>query len=274
MEVIYDRTAELKAFDDTKAGVKGLVDAGITQLPRIFIHPPESLDQTPNPDHPILDFPIIDLRGLGEDGIRHKEIVDRVREASENWGFFQVVNHGVEPTVLNKMINGVRRFFEQDVEVKKKWYSREQSKLVRYNSNYDLFVSPAACWRDSIGFAMVPDSPKPEEIPDVCRGIVTEYSGQVIKLGSRLLSIFSEALGLNPEYLEQSYEEGFLAGCHYYPACPQPEKTMGTIKHTDSVFFTVLLQDHIGGLQVLHRNHWVNVPPNPAALVVNIVCFE
>ena len=26
----YDRASELKAFDDTKAGVKGLVDAGVT----------------------------------------------------------------------------------------------------------------------------------------------------------------------------------------------------------------------------------------------------
>ncbi|KAM7462959.1 hypothetical protein LguiA_031080 [Lonicera macranthoides] len=37
---IYDRTSELKAFDETKAGVKGLVDAGITQVPRIFHQPP------------------------------------------------------------------------------------------------------------------------------------------------------------------------------------------------------------------------------------------
>ena len=30
----YDREIELKAFDDTKEGVKGLVDAGITEVPR------------------------------------------------------------------------------------------------------------------------------------------------------------------------------------------------------------------------------------------------
>ncbi|CAI0434368.1 unnamed protein product [Linum tenue] len=38
----YDRAADVKAFEDTKAGVKGLVDAGLTTIPRFFIHPPEN----------------------------------------------------------------------------------------------------------------------------------------------------------------------------------------------------------------------------------------
>ncbi|CAN4120485.1 unnamed protein product [Withania somnifera] len=48
---------------------------------------------------------------------------------------------------------------------------------------------------------------------------------------------------------------------------------MGTIQHSDGDFITVLLQDHIGGLQVLYQNQWVNVPPIPGALVVNIGDF-
>ncbi|CAI0420658.1 unnamed protein product [Linum tenue] len=29
-------------------------------------------------------------------------------------------------------------------------------------------------------------------------------------------------------------------------------------------------KNHVGGLQVLHQNQWVDVPPLPGALVVNI----
>ncbi|EXB45459.1 1-aminocyclopropane-1-carboxylate oxidase-1-like protein [Morus notabilis] len=45
---------------------------------------------------------------------------------------------------------------------------------------------------------------------------------------------------------------------------------MGISNHSDNDFLTVLLQDHIGGLQVLHDNQWYDVPPVPGALVVNI----
>ncbi|KAM3326718.1 hypothetical protein P3S67_001844 [Capsicum chacoense] len=57
---------------------------------------------------------------------------------------------------------------------------------------------------------------------------------------------------------------------NYYPACPQPELTIGINKHSDGDFISVLLQDHIGGLQVLHHNQRIDVPPKPGSLVVNI----
>uniref|UniRef100_A0A2N9G2Z0 Isopenicillin N synthase-like Fe(2+) 2OG dioxygenase domain-containing protein n=1 Tax=Fagus sylvatica TaxID=28930 RepID=A0A2N9G2Z0_FAGSY len=39
----YDRANDVKRFDDSKVGVKGLVDSGITTIPRFFVHPPETL---------------------------------------------------------------------------------------------------------------------------------------------------------------------------------------------------------------------------------------
>lgn len=98
-----------------------------------------------------------------------------------------------------------------------------------------------------------------------------EFSKHVMKLGISLFELLSEGLGLNPSQLtNMDCAEGLRVLAHYYPACPQPELTMGTSKHSDNDFITVLLRDDIGGLQVLHHNQWVDVPPTPGALVVNI----
>lgn len=90
-------------------------------------------------------------------------------------------------------------------------------------------------------------------------------------VGVLVFELLSEALGLSPNHLKElDCAKGLSVLCHYYPSCPQPELTIGTTKHSDNDFITILLQDHIGGLQILHNNTWLDVDPYPGALVVNI----
>ncbi|KAF8394295.1 hypothetical protein HHK36_020501 [Tetracentron sinense] len=278
----YDRFEDLKAFDETKAGVKGLVDAGVVKLPRIFIRPPDELALEKLNSHIQTHFevPVIDLAGIDRDD-RRKEIVDEIGRASERWGFFQVVNHGVPVTVMEEMIKGVVRFNEQDDEVKKELYTRDRTRRVRFISNFDLYITKTANWKDTLTIAMLsPDFLGPEALPAVCRKAKMEYTKRVMPLGDTLFELLSEALGLKLDHLKgMDCAKGCSLTCQYYPACPEPELVLGTSKHSDPVFLNVLLQDHIGGLQVLHQDQWVNVHPIPGALVVNIgdllqVCFN
>ncbi|KAI3504157.1 hypothetical protein L1887_32702 [Cichorium endivia] len=117
---------------------------------------------------------------------------------------------------------------------------------------------------------MAPNLPQPEELPSPCRDILFEYSTHVMKLGSCIFELISEALGLDRNHLlDMGCAEGLAVLGHYYPPCPQPELTMGTTDHTDNDFITILLQDHIGGLKIFYQNEWTEVRPIPGALVVN-----
>ncbi|CAI0458060.1 unnamed protein product [Linum tenue] len=220
-----DRLAQLKAFDATKAGVKGLVDAGVTEIPPIFYTPPDIMDSNKSSDEKFT-FPVIDLEGAATDPAKRKEIVEKVQDASSTWGFFQVVNHGVPLNVLDEMKAGVKRFYEQDLDEKAKFFERDYTR---------------------------------------------KYSKEMLKMGCLISELLSEGLGLEPNYLRnKDCLLGHYFVCHYYPPCPQPDRTLGNSKHTDPGFITILLQDHVGGLQVLHQNRWVDVTPLPGSLVINI----
>ncbi|KAM3249206.1 hypothetical protein P3L10_010975 [Capsicum annuum] len=242
----HDKMIELKTFDDTKAGVKGLVDAGITKVPQIFILPPKNRRESLDTCESQFSFPVIDLEGINEDPIKHKEIVDKVRDASETWGFFQVVNHGIPSSVLEEMLQGTKEFFEQDIKVKKQYYTRDVTK--RWLT-LAILICIALLFQLQIG--------------------ETSFSFQWLLI-LPVQKNFQDHAVANMEILTDYTKHGLGVAGHYYPSCPQPELTMGTSKHSDGDFITVVLQDYVGGLQVLHQNQWVDVPPSPGALVVNI----
>ncbi|XVF62883.1 hypothetical protein PTKIN_Ptkin09bG0044500 [Pterospermum kingtungense] len=224
----FDRFQQLKAFDESKSGVKGLVDAGITK---------------------------------GGPG---------VKKAAGEVGFFQVVSHGVPQRVLDEMLVAAFGFYELPSEVKKGYYTRETRKMVIYSSNFDLYRSRYANWRDTLFCVMGPKPLDPQELPLVCRRDNDGVHNHIHKLGTTLFELLSQALGLKPDHLlGLDCPKRHCLLSHYYPACPEPELTMGTTKHSDPDFLTILPQDQIGGLQVFHQNQWIDVPFVLGALVVN-----
>lgn len=167
----YDRFQELKAFDESKAGVKGLVDSGITKLPRIFIMPPEDLAAacvlfSGHSAPTQFRIPVIDLKDIAGD---RPGAVAGVRQAAETVGFFQVVNHGIPVTLLEEMLAVAREFHELPRELKAEYFSREVMKKVKFGSNFDLYQSKYANWRDSLFCVMGPEPLDPQELPPVCR---------------------------------------------------------------------------------------------------------
>lgn len=166
----YDRKTAIQAFDNARTGVKGLIDAGVDIIPRIFLHEQYMLEKKTSVSiGSKLSIPVIDLGCLNNDAASRRELIDRVRYACEEWGFFQITNHGIPSHLLNRVLECVKEFHELESDIKKPYYSRGFRKKVVYNSNFDLHQAPSANWRDTLYLIMAPNPPKPEEIPRVCR---------------------------------------------------------------------------------------------------------
>ncbi|ESQ36488.1 hypothetical protein EUTSA_v10009937mg [Eutrema salsugineum] len=263
---------DCKSFDETKAAV---VEAQNTEVPPIFGFPPVAFDdKTPSVSASDFSIPIIDFAGIHVDAVSREGIVEKIKNAAEKWGIFQLINHGIPLSVLEEIQNGVVRFHELDPEVKRSYFSLDFTKRFIYHNNFELYSSSSGNWRDSFASYMTPDPPTPEELPVACRDAMIGYSKHVMSLSGLLFELLSEALGLSSEMLKSmDCMKDLLMICHYYPPCPQPDLTLGTSKHSDNTFITILLQDQIGGLQVLHQDCWVDVSPIPGALVINIGDF-
>ncbi|GMN38468.1 hypothetical protein TIFTF001_007695 [Ficus carica] len=270
-QAVYDRAQELKRFDDTKAGVKGLVDSGVTKIPPIFVHPPENLsDLKPDPNARSVPIPVIDLAGF--DPVRRDAVAEEVSRAAREHGFFQIVNHGVPAATLYRTIAAVKTFHEQPAAERERHYERNPTGLsVTYMSNVDLYQSKAASWRDTLTVRLGPDPPVREEVPEVCREMVEEWNREVVRIGEGVLGLLEEGLGLGTgRFRELSCLDGRIMVGHYYPYCPEPDRTVGLASHADPGVLTVLLQDHMGGLQIKYDGQWLDVKPVPGAIVINV----
>ncbi|XP_066377922.1 1-aminocyclopropane-1-carboxylate oxidase homolog 1-like isoform X4 [Miscanthus floridulus] len=268
-----DRAALLKAFDEARTGVRGLVESGVSSVPALFVHPDPYASAPLAP--PGVSIPVVDL------SLPAPLAAAAAAEAARSWGFFHLVNHhqalgGVPEDYPARALAAVRAFNELPAAERAAHYGRAMPGGVSYSSNVDLYRAPAASWRDTIQIAFGPDRPDPARIPAVCRDEVLQWDAHATAVGRAVLGLLSEGLGLGSSRLEAaSCLEGKVMVCHYYPVCPEPERTMGLVPHSDPGVLTVLAQDAIGGLQVKQSDddgtsRWVDVKPVPGALVINV----
>ncbi|KAL3506087.1 hypothetical protein ACH5RR_031469 [Cinchona calisaya] len=81
------RDKELKAYDDTKAGV----DSGVTKLPRIFVHNNNNNRNDEKSSGNVIfqaRIPVINMEGVNQHPSSQAEIIEKLGDACGKWGFF------------------------------------------------------------------------------------------------------------------------------------------------------------------------------------------
>ncbi|CAF2095122.1 unnamed protein product [Brassica napus] len=260
-------------------GVKHLCDNGLTKVPTKYIWPEPDRPIFTKPDKLIkpkqnLKLPIIDIAELL--GPNRSHVLRTIAEACENYGFFQVVNHGMEGDVSRYMIEVCKRFFELPYEERSKYMTSDMSAPVRYGTSFNQSKDNIFCWRDFLKLSAhpLPDYfPYWPSSPSDFRSLAAIYAKETKEMFDLMVKAILESLEIDGEgdkAAEELKEGSQLVVVNCYPPCPQPELTLGMPPHSDYGFVTLLLQDDVEGLQIMYHDEWVTVDPIPVSFVVNV----
>lgn len=94
------------------------------------------------------DIPVISLAGLEEEDGRRGEICKKIVEAFEEWGIFQIVDHGVDTKLVSEMTRLAKQFFALPPEEKLRFDMTGGKKggfLVSSHLQVNYFLNPINC---------------------------------------------------------------------------------------------------------------------------------
>lgn len=216
------------------------------------------------------EVPLINLSQLrSEDEAERLSCAAEISRASSEWGFFQVVNHGVSPELLAKMRREQVKLFQKPFEWKSTCGLLDNS--YRWGSPLATRIKELS-WSEAfhIPLSRISDQACYGEFTSL-REAMQEVATAMSMLAMLLAGVLAEGLGHEKGLFEQKCKKStcFLR-LNHYPPCTVSPQIFGLVPHTDSDFLTILSQDQVGGLQLMKDSKWVAVKPRQDALIVNI----
>ncbi len=229
--------------------------------------------------------PIIDISDLADGvGASGDRSIREIANAARNWGFFQVINHGISEQLTEEVWQQSAAFFALPVESKEiiqrsrenpwGYYNNELTKNQRDKKEVFDYTSQGT---DGIYNA----SNRWPDFDPRFQIVMEKYRDECIRLSLQLLEAFSCGLGLPADFLNSDFDPqhtGFIR-LNYFPVkdplqhkedvAQMGDADLGIHHHTDAGALTVLMQDDVGGLQVHKDGQWHNIPPVNGAFVIN-----
>ncbi|KZV49046.1 leucoanthocyanidin dioxygenase-like [Dorcoceras hygrometricum] len=260
------------ALAGNKIRVQSFVQDGKMVVPPQYIQPPDtrpSQNLEKRIDQHLPAAPVIDLSDVNS---VHEELGKSCRE----WGAFQVINHEVPLELLDGMMRVGRYFFEDCTVEQKLGYACDSNSPASEGYGSRMLVSSndtVLDWRDYFDHHTLPLSRRnalkwPHFSSDY-RNTVSDFSEQMSILAQKLLRFIAESLGLPSASIKDGIGEFYQnITVSYYPPCPQPELTLGLQSHSDIGAITLIIQDDVGGLEILKNGEWIPMNPLPHAIIV------
>ncbi|XP_061344650.1 protein SRG1-like isoform X2 [Gastrolobium bilobum] len=226
--------------------VQELAKENISTVPPRYIQPQQEHLDIYEAD-PILDIPVIDMQLLlsVESGISE---LAKLHLACKEWGFFQLVNHDVSTSLVEKVKLGIQDFFNLPMSEKKKFWQTSQH-MEGFGQAFVLSEDQILDWADMFYMTTLPKhSRMPHLFPQLplpFRDTLELYSQELKNLAMVIVANMGKALKMEEMEMRDLFE--------------------------DSIGFTILLQvNEVEGLQIKKNGMWVPVKPLPNAFIVNV----
>lgn len=258
------------------------------------------MSQTADPAHPAdtaWSIPVIDIGPfLRNEAAGRGRVIKEWADAFETLGFATIVGHGIEEDLLDRLHDSARRFFDLDLEEKRRCSFPGEQRSQGYvpmgvesvaKSLADGDAPADLCQSLTFAFIDWEDSPPthpgdaalfrpnlwPAEPPDLAP-LIREYFARAHSLAQALMRLSALALDLPEGYFAASHDR-MTTNLRLVEYPDQAEDPLpGQLRygaHTDYTGLTLVRQDDApGGLQVAAPDgSWIDVPPVRGSLVVN-----
>jgi isopenicillin N synthase-like dioxygenase len=235
------------------------------------------------------EIPVIDIGELGRGTPAETKAVLAIRDSCENVGFFYAADHGIARAQQAGMFEQCRRFFalpqsERDallltnsphyrgylpIGARGSDIKRQRDLLESFN------IGPERGAEDPFVRAGKPlhgPNQWPANLPGF-RDALLDYYRAMEALTATLLQGFSLAMGLERDALAPMFGNPVsqLRLLHYPDQKGEVVDMIGARAHRDFGVFTILLQDEVGGLEVLNNSgEWVVAPPIADTFIINL----
>ena len=235
-------------------------------------------------------IPQIDLQASLR-GLKRRSTAKAIRKACLETGFFYVTNHGISEKLCSALFSRSQEFFALPIEEKMAVHMHKSG--VAHRGYVPLFgenVNPGQerdCKESfDVGDEFPPEHPfvvekRPlfgpnlwPQRPEKFRSVLEAYYEEMRALSFHLAELLALSLDLDEDFFvrEMSAGSAALRILHYPPQSPNKasdETSCG--EHTDYGLFTILNQDHAGGLEIRSLNgSWLPAPPIEGSFIINI----
>ena len=219
--------------------------------------------------------------------------VEALRDVAHHTGFFYLAEHRVSPLLQADLLRHAQAFFALPGADKHALRMANSPHFRGYTQAGGEITAGAADWREQIDFGderpLLPGAFEdraepwrrlqgpnqwPVALPGL-RDVVLAWQAALTGVGFTLMRALALALGQDAEGFDAAFTPDPVQRLKLirYPGRPGADQGVGP--HKDSGFLTLLLQHQRGGLQVRLSSReggerWLDVPPRPGTLVVNL----